>query len=61
MRRSWKPLTVKGPGVRIPVSPDTSFIPVTHITDAGAFAVSLEPAGGSPAPTEVVMLGETGE
>ncbi len=45
----------------VTVTPDTSFIPITHITDAGAFAVSLEPVGGSPAPTEVVMLGETGE
>lgn len=45
----------------IAVSKDTSFIAVKHIEDAGAFAVSLEPTGGSPSPTEVVMLGKTGE
>lgn len=43
------------------IAPDTTFISVPLVPDAEAYAVSLEPAGGSSAPTEVLMLGKTTE
>ncbi|PHN08368.1 anti-sigma factor [Flavilitoribacter nigricans] len=40
----------------IPQGDGINFIPVPYLADVSVFAVSLEPAGGSPSPTDVHMI-----